>query len=492
MALGNVAIATGDSIVSQVNGQTALLIAQNNLHLPSSQINTTEAATLIGEQVYITDSGSQPLNLNAGGRLTIQGNESIDILALHNDQTSIAGNEVVLASDGKISLDAHISSAGDVQFTTLNQQSADFISLYDPIISADGNVSFGSYRGPALKVEATGSITVDGDIVITTPDTTLSQFLNWDSIGDVLIETSQFGSGPTPAPSQVVLDLEANAVSRIELETFLGLPIGSLNLLSSGTANEGSAITTTFSAQAGDTIAFDWNFVTTNNGGSFTADDFAFVTLTGVTTNQLATSDSPGLMTGAENFENFPNVGIFSLSESSTGPQLFSANIPANGDYTLSIGLVSQNSSSQNSLLLIDNAIPEPIIISDESLLATSQALILRAGETVLQNSANVPQLNVPTLDTDFVDTELDGNLASITVNGFIDTSGESSDFGGPVILSAPGTITLNDNVSTASLVSGNIFITGGEINARRLSAEGGFENTGSVTPQIYNWRYYC
>lgn len=486
-AQGNVSLAdrpivAGDSVISQITGQSALVAAENHLYLPSSDLSTTESLTLVGERVYATDSEAQPLILNAGEGLTIQGREGIDVLALYNDQTAISSGEIALVSDRNISLDAHLSSQGDVSFTTLDGRSANFISLYDPIISANGNVSFGSYEGPALKVEATGSILVDGDITITGPDTTLSQFVNWERVGDVLIETSQFGAGPTAAPSQVVLDLESNTVSRAELETFLGLPIGSLSGIGSGVANEGSAIATTFSAQAGDTVSFDWNFVTTLTG--FSANDVAFVSLTGVPPSQLAASDSPSLTPGADNFINFPRLGSFSLSESSTGSQSFSANIPADGDYTLGIGLIAQNSSSENSLLLVENATPQSLLISDESLLATSRALILRAGESVLQNPANIPQLNVPTLNTDFVSTGVASDPPSITVNGDIDTQGTGfSGPGGPVILSAPGTITLNDVTSGAiDIEGGDIHIAGGEITAGQVNSGGGFSNTSAVT----------
>lgn len=486
VSLANRPIAAGDSVISQITGQSALVAAENHLYLPSSDLRTTESLTLVGERVYATDSEAQPLILSAGDGLTIQGREGIDVLALYNDQTAIAGGEIALVSDRNISLDAHLSSQGDVSFTTLDGRSADFISLYDPIISANGNVSFGSYAGPALKVEATGSIIVNGDITITGPDTTLSPFLNWESVGEVLLETSQFGSGPTPAPAQIVLNSETNTVSQAQLETFLGLAPGSLDGLGSGNAINGAGVSTNFTAQAGDTVSFDWNFVTRELGVIPTNNDFAVVVLSGTPAVLVDTGfpdgTSSGLTASPENFENFSF--FFSGNDFGSGPEAFSTVIPANGTYTLGIGLVNEANTFTQSLLLVDNVVPEPVLISDESLLATSRALILRAGEPVLQNSANVPQLNVPTLNTDFVNTDVGDNPPSITVNGDIVTSGTfvDSDPGGPVILSAPGAVTLNGDVDTVSIVSGNITITAGEINAGRLIAGGGFQNTSSVT----------
>lgn len=296
--LADTPITPGDSVISQINGQAALVAAEGTLYLPSSHVNTAEALTLVGEQIYANNSESHPLILNAGERLTIQGNEGINILALYNAQTAIAGGDVILASDGEISLDTHISSLGDVRFTTLDQRSANFISLYDPIISADGDVSFGEYEGPALKVEATGSILINGDITISGPDITL-------------------------------------------------------------------------------------------------------------------TADGSG---------------------------------------------------------------------SDEDLLASSPALILRAGETVLENPANIPQLGVPALNTDFVEATVDDNPPSITVNGDIYTNDTSFiEPGGPVILTAPGVITLNGDVNTRSNVSGDIVIEGGEIFARSLISNAAFSDTSSI-----------
>ncbi|HEY9806156.1 MAG TPA: hypothetical protein V6D04_06275, partial [Candidatus Obscuribacterales bacterium] len=86
------------------------------------------------------------------------------------------------------------------------------ISLYDPIISADGDVTLGDYTGAALKIEATGSITA-GNIQITSPDFTFSSApANADQAllasssalilraGVTTLEETTLVSNPSPTP----------------------------------------------------------------------------------------------------------------------------------------------------------------------------------------------------------------------------------------------------------------------------------------------------
>jgi CHAT domain-containing protein len=73
-------------------------------------------------------------------------------------------------SNGDISGDAHFASGGSFSMLNLSGDPGDFVSLYDPVIRANGDVLFGNYTGAALKVEATGSIQGE-NITITRPDT---------------------------------------------------------------------------------------------------------------------------------------------------------------------------------------------------------------------------------------------------------------------------------------------------------------------------------
>ena len=167
-------VENGDVVVKSVTSQTATLSAQHNLTLVESQLQTTGDLNLLAKDtVQVRDSVTNPFLAQAGGNLYIQGDRSIDVLALNHAQTPfISGGKLSFVSDGNISLDAHAAS-GSFEILNLKGGPGNFVSLYDPIISSTGDVTFGNYTGPALKVESLGSISA-GNIKITGPDTTLT------------------------------------------------------------------------------------------------------------------------------------------------------------------------------------------------------------------------------------------------------------------------------------------------------------------------------
>ncbi|AFZ24102.1 hypothetical protein Cylst_1845 [Cylindrospermum stagnale PCC 7417] len=161
----------GDVVAKGLTSQTATLSAANNLTLPESQLNTTGNLNLLAQNtVQIRDSVANSFSATAGGNLHIQGNQNIDILALNHPQTPfVSGGNLSLISDGIVSGDAHFSSGGKFSILKLSGSAGNFVSLYDPIITANSDVEFGDYTGIALKVEATGSIK-GGNIKITGAD----------------------------------------------------------------------------------------------------------------------------------------------------------------------------------------------------------------------------------------------------------------------------------------------------------------------------------
>lgn len=164
-------IEAGDLMVRSTIAQSTTLSASHNLTLVASQLQTTHTLNLLAEQtVQIRDSATVPFVAQAGGDLTIQGKNSIDILALAHPITPfVSGGNLTLISNGTIAGDAHFASGGHFVIRNLAGEPGHFVSLYDPIIRSNSNVTLGNYTGAALKVEAVGSITT-GNITITSPD----------------------------------------------------------------------------------------------------------------------------------------------------------------------------------------------------------------------------------------------------------------------------------------------------------------------------------
>ncbi|HEY9809360.1 MAG TPA: CHAT domain-containing protein [Halomicronema sp.] len=184
----------GDIFTQNFLAQNAQLLSNSNLTLApaltsSLQFHTTGNLSLkASDTVTIRDSTTSPLSIQAGGDLLIQGNKSIDILALNHPGIPFqSGRNLTLVSDGAISGDSHFAAGGNFSILNLSGNSGQFVSLYDPIIRANGDVIFGDYRGVSLKIEAKGSIT-GGDITITAPDTTIA---NLSDDPDIEILTTQ-------------------------------------------------------------------------------------------------------------------------------------------------------------------------------------------------------------------------------------------------------------------------------------------------------------
>ncbi|MEC4853606.1 MAG: filamentous hemagglutinin N-terminal domain-containing protein, partial [Jaaginema sp. PMC 1079.18] len=168
-------IQSGDVVVRNIQGENALLAANRNLTLVESQLITTGNLQLLARNtVFARDTSNNPFLAKAGGDLSIQGNQEIDIFTLNHSHTPFQSDgDLSLISNGTISGDARYRSGGNFEIRNLAGNPGNFISFYDPIITSGGNVTLGDYSGVALKVEAAGSIFA-GDITITGPDTLLS------------------------------------------------------------------------------------------------------------------------------------------------------------------------------------------------------------------------------------------------------------------------------------------------------------------------------
>ena len=191
----------------------------------------------------------------------------------------------------------------------------------------------------SLSVEATGFI---GNGSFETGD-----FSSWNTIGDTSIETEDLGVFPTDGTSQALITSGASdsggSVVDSDLEEFFDLPIGSLDGLTGGDATEGSAIKQTFTAEAGDVVSFDWNFLTNELTPNESFNDTGFVSVNGFTFELADTS---------ANFSDAADVEGFS---SQTGTETLTFSIATAGTYTIGFGAVDVGDSAVDSGLAIDN-----------------------------------------------------------------------------------------------------------------------------------------
>ena len=181
-------------------------------------------------------------------------------------------------------------------------------------------------------------------------------FSGWNTAGVTSIQTAAFGTGPTEGTYQALMTNAGGSQSTASIETFLGLTLGTLTSLSTGTPTEGSAISQTITGNAGDILSFDWNFLT-NEGKPSGFNDFSFWSLVNVQGGTvLANTQFP-------TFSSSPSV----FGEE-TGFNTVSYALPSSDSFLLGFGVMDVNDFVVNSGLLIDNVritggttpVPEP------------------------------------------------------------------------------------------------------------------------------------
>jgi subtilisin family serine protease len=165
---------------------------------------------------------------------------------------------------------------------------------------------------------------------------------NWTTIGTTTIETNSIGSNPTDGNYQAFITNSVGSVSDTDMEQFFGLTAGALDNLGNGDIIEGSGLQfQPITVQVGDSISFDWNFIT-NEENSSSFSDFGFVSITSGVLSELADTNS--------NFSRF--TGSFG---SQTDYGTFTHQFTESGIFTIGVGLMDAGDSYVDSGLLIDN-----------------------------------------------------------------------------------------------------------------------------------------
>ena len=107
-------------------------------------------------------------------------------------------------------------------------------------------------------------------------------FSGWSVGGPTGIFDSAFGT--PPGGSFHALAVNQSTESASDLETFFGIPAGSLNALAVSTdpiAVNGSGFRQTFNASSGSPLSFRWNFLTDDDTPSVRYNDYAFAVIDG-------------------------------------------------------------------------------------------------------------------------------------------------------------------------------------------------------------------
>lgn len=148
-----------------------LVLTANNLDLQGQLISGGDLMLQGQDTVRIRDSEENPFVAAAGGQLTVQGNQLIDIFALnHPDSGLFSGGNLILRSTETVAGDIHYFSSGNIVIEQPNGSLGRLSSPHDPVLRALGDVYIQSYEGASLHILAGGKVEIPDYIWIQTSD----------------------------------------------------------------------------------------------------------------------------------------------------------------------------------------------------------------------------------------------------------------------------------------------------------------------------------
>lgn len=201
-----------------------------------------------------------------------------------------------------------------------------------------------------LTLLAIGLLAGGNAFAVSNGDFTVN-LVGWDTLGDT---SSQSGAALLTNAFDANDDNDANfnfsgtaAAYADVLEAAAGLSYGTLG----ENAYEGALLKQTFTVNAGDTLSFQWNFLSNEVGAAFSQPDFAFVVINNAVT-QLGGVPQASVTPGLNSFA------------AQTGWNTFSQTFANAGSVTLALGVVDATDYITTSALMVDqvtlSAVPEP------------------------------------------------------------------------------------------------------------------------------------
>ena len=266
-----------------------------------------------------------------------------------------------------LTIDGEVSTLADVSSPNVPSANTDFFSEtgfsnFEFAFENDGPVNVGIAVFDSLDTIVDSGIAIDNFSIgpaipepmpMPGPAVNFSfesgDFTGFETIGTATIEDASFGVQPTDGNTQALLST-AGGEDAVEIETVLNLDPGTL--LGLGGTN-GSALTLEFFGIEGETISFDYSFLTNELTPDPTFNDFAVVSLS-------SEGSSFFEVLGDTNSDFVLSPTIFGEG---TPFEQFSFTFGSTGVFTLGLAVLNEGDTVVDSGLLIDNlviTVPEP------------------------------------------------------------------------------------------------------------------------------------
>ena len=444
---------SGDIAVRHISAESGLLMANNNVTLLASQLNTAGNLQLLAENtIRGRDAIGNPLLIRVGGNLSGRASE-IDIFALNHPASGLfAGGDLLLQGQSSIIGDARFFSGGNFRIA------GNLRSEKDPVIFASGDVSLGDYTGASLGIVAGGSITV-GDITITDRDE--------NATGFPLVDI------PFPDGSSINTDLS----NRPMFVAFGGVEISQLDDLEAlGSAQLSDAIAPTLAATATSANIETGNISISGQDGAVVLSNTSLVPnseLAGgiISTGSINASSGDAVLSARSDL----SIAALDTSADGDGGRIFLNSNEGSISVTENLNSFSENSNGGSIDLMASGNITAGNIASFGNFSGGSISITSSSG--AIDTSAGAIQSGIDTIESDLesgsgnllFDTDNSGNI-SLTAFGNITTADvtafSSSNSGSITITSQNGTI----DTALGSMINSNSRGTGGPIS---MSATG-------------------
>jgi hypothetical protein len=195
----------------------------------------------------------------------------------------------------------------------------------------------------------------------------------WGIAGQAGARNASFGVTPTYGAWAGYLENTGNGtVLAGDMEIALHLPTGTVTNFVSGTPTRGTVMWQNVTVSAGQTLVFDWNFMSDELNEASIYNDFSFFSVVGATS---AVTDS--FLIASRNSSSFTLGGPAGF-DGLTGWSTTTYTFTASDTYRIGFGVMNVTDGGHNSAMMLDGiTVPEPGIAS---LIGVFAVLLIKRG----------------------------------------------------------------------------------------------------------------